>query len=224
MVTEEWEWFCGRNTSYLNTPLDEWVNNTCFINGVSLLPHAGFIALSSLLLFVFGCCSSYRKIKTKYILTFPGHSLRWIVSILTLLLLGASIGEGVLTDETYKAWQQPTQPHLYMHGAGAFLACVFSLIYYHHVELWQAPFMSFLLLGYWATAAGGEALRMSNLVYQNQIDFNVLRFDLTVALLVCFGLLFLIEVYVILARVSSILVFLSRVRACVNQMYVMQTK
>ncbi|XP_071805798.1 ATP-binding cassette sub-family C member 9-like [Asterias amurensis] len=200
MVTEEWEWFCGRNTSYLNTPLDEWVNNTCFINGVSLLPHAGFIALSSLLLFVFGCCSSYRKIKTKYILTFPGHSLRWIVSILTLLLLGASIGEGVLTDETYKAWQQPTQPHLYMHGAGAFLACVFSLIYYHHMELWQAPFMSFLLLGYWATAAGGEALRMSNLVYQNQIDFNVLRFDLTVALLVCFGLLFLIEVYVILAR------------------------
>ncbi|XP_038059425.1 ATP-binding cassette sub-family C member 9-like [Patiria miniata] len=200
MLDPQWEWFCGRNSSDLSRSSGDWLGNTCFVDGLSVLPHAAFLVLSSLLLLVLGCCSGYRKIHTRYLIMHPGHELRWLLGAVTILVFGASIGEGILTDETYRAFGQATQPHLYIYGSTAFLASILALIYYHHMELWQSPAMSLLLLVYWLAAAGGEGIRMASLEYQKQIDFNVVRFDITVLLLVCFGLLFLIEVYGIIVK------------------------
>ncbi|XP_038066901.1 ATP-binding cassette sub-family C member 9-like [Patiria miniata] len=199
-MDSRWEWLCGVNSSYIEEPLD-WYddvrNNTCFVDGLVTIPHATFLLLSSLILLVLGCCTSYRRVHTKYLLVYPGHSLRWLVSVLLLVLIVASIGEGIMTDETYQAWKQPTQPHLYIHSIVAFVAVGISLVYYHHMELWQVPAMSGVLLVYWLFSLSNEVLRMLSLEYQGYIDVHVVVFDLTLIKLAIYLVLVLIEFNVI---------------------------
>ncbi|XP_038076866.1 ATP-binding cassette sub-family C member 9-like [Patiria miniata] len=200
---EEWEWFCGNNNTYLSTDLSsEWVGNTCFINGLALLPHVAFIFFFALALFELGCvCNNRKRGKTKYVLCYPGHTVRWLVSLASLLVLAAAIGEGVLTDETYRAWQQSTQPHYYAPSAAAFIAMVLSLVYYHHMELWQIPSMSILLLIYWVLALIGESLQLADLKHHDIVDVTVLRFDLTVLMVIAYGILLLNELNLIRIKV-----------------------
>ncbi|XP_038067008.1 ATP-binding cassette sub-family C member 9-like [Patiria miniata] len=199
-MDEKWEWFCGVNSSYIEEPLD-WYddvrNNTCFVDGLVTIPHAAFLLLSSLILLVLGCCTSYRRVHTKYLLVYPGHSLRWLVSVLLLVMIIASIGEGIMTDETYQAWKQPTQPHLYIHSIVAFVAVGVSLIYYHHMELWQVPAMSGVLLVYWLFSLFNEVLRILSLEYQHEVDVHIVIFDVTLIKLVGYIVLILIEANVI---------------------------
>ncbi|XP_033648066.1 ATP-binding cassette sub-family C member 9-like [Asterias rubens] len=196
----EWEWFCGINSSYTNESLD-WYhnvrNNTCLVNGVGSISHGIFIILFSLILLVVGCCTKYRQVNTKHLLVYPGHSIRWLISALLSVILLASIGEGVMTDETYQVLNQPTQPHLYVHSVLSFIAVLVSLIYYHHMELWQIPIMSPLLFLYWLSSLGHEIFRVLSLEYQNQDDVNIVLFDLTVIKIVIYFFLMIIELNVI---------------------------
>ncbi|XP_022102345.1 ATP-binding cassette sub-family C member 8-like [Acanthaster planci] len=190
---EEWQWFCGTNNSDLSVDLSaEWIGNTCFINGLAVLPHLAFIIFSALALFLLGFCCKYRDLpKTNYLLCYPGHSVKWLVGILSLAVLAAAIGEGVLTDETYRVWQYSTRPHYYVPSAAAFVAMLMSLVYYHHMEKWQLPVMSVPLLCYWILALVGEVLRLVNLGQHNIIDFTVLRFDVTVLMVIAYFILLL---------------------------------
>ena len=203
----KWEWFCGQNSSFIEGSFDwygDFRNNTCLIDGLVTIPHAAFLLLASLILLVLGCFSSYRRVHTKYLLVYPGHSLRWLVSILLLVIILASIGEGIMTDETYQAWKQPTQPHLYIHGIVAFVAVVISLVYYHHMELWQISAMSEVLLVYWVFSLGAEILRMLSLECQNLITVNTVIFDLTIIKLAIYLVLILLEVNVIRTKVTAL--------------------
>ena len=200
-----WEWFCGINSSYTGDSLDWYAderNNTCLVDGVMTIHHGSFLILHSIVLLVIGCCTGYRRVHTKYLLVYPGHSLRWLVSVLLLVLILASIGEGIMTDETYQALHQPTQPHLYIHSITGFVAVMVSLVFYHHIELWQLPAMSFLLFVYWVCSLGVEIFRLLGLEYQQQIDIHVLLFDLTIVKLVIYAVLVLIEANVIRSKVS----------------------
>ena len=201
MVDPMWEWFCGVNSSDLSSSGD-WLQNSCFVDALSVLPHAAFVVVASLVLLVLGCCTAYGKIHTKYLLMYPGHELRWLLGFLLIILCSASIGEGVLTDQTYQAVGRGSQPHLYVPGAAALVACLLSLVFYHHMELWQAPALSVVLLGYWLAAAGAEALRMTSLDRQGLVDFSLVRVDITVVLLVSFGLLLMVEIFFIIVQVS----------------------
>ena len=203
IMFEEWEWFCGKNNSDLTKDPSAWTSNTCFVNGLTALLHAAFLVVFSMVLLLVVCFSkSLRSIKTKYLLLYPGHTGRWLVSLASLLVLAATTGEGVITDGMYRAWHHPTQPHLYVPGAISFVAMVLSLIYNHHMELWQTPSMAILLGCYWALALAGEGIRLVNLRLQNQIDVHVLRFDLTMVMLIFFGALFLNEVNLMRIKVS----------------------
>ncbi|XP_038076865.1 ATP-binding cassette sub-family C member 9-like [Patiria miniata] len=203
IMYEEWKWFCGANNTDLSTDLSsEWVGNTCFINGLAFLPHVTFIIVFALALFLLGCVCSYRKRgNTKYVLCYPGHTVRWLVSLGSLFVLAAAIGEGFMTDETYRAWQHSTQPHYYAPGAAAFLAMFLSLIYNHQMELWQIPSMSILLMIYWVLALIGESLQLADLKHHNIVDVTVLRFDLTVLKVIAYGILLLNEINLIRIKV-----------------------
>ena len=198
-------WLCGVNSSYVEEWHKDWYgdfrNNTCLVNGLAIFPHAAFLVLSSLVLLVLGCCTSYRKIHTKYLLVYPGHSLRWLVLVLLLVMIIASIGEGIMTDETYQAWKQPTQPHLYIHSIVAFVAVVMSLVYYHHMELWKIPVMSVLLLLYWLSSLFFEVLRVLSLQFQGHINVHDLIFDLTVIKIVIYSIAVIFEINVIMTKV-----------------------
>ena len=205
-MDRKFEWFCGTNSFYTDDSLG-WFsdvrNNTCLVDGLVTIPHAAFLLLSSLILLVLGCFTSYRRVHTKYLLVYPGHSLRWLVSVLLLVIVLASIGEGIMTDQTYQAWRQPTQPHLYIHAIVAFVAVGISLVYYHHMELWQLPAMSVLLLAYWLLSLGAEVLRLLSLEYQRQININIVIFDLTVIKLAIYLVLTLVEANVIRTKVRD---------------------
>ncbi|XP_071803247.1 ATP-binding cassette sub-family C member 9-like [Asterias amurensis] len=200
MSNLEWEWFCGKNNTDLRKDQSEWTSNTCFINGLTALPPVTFTVVSSLALLL-TLCFSESKPKTKYLLLYPGHTTRWVVSLISLLVLAAAVGEGALTDATYRAWQHPTQPHLYVPGATSLVAMILSLIYYHHMELWQTPSMSIPLVCYWGTAVAGEGLRLINFKQLKLIDANLLRFDSGIIMLVILCSLFLIEANLIRIKV-----------------------
>ncbi len=132
---------------------------------------------------------------------YPGHSIRWLISALLLVILLASIGEGVMTDETYKVLDQPTQPHLYVHSVLSFIAVLVSLIYYHHMEVWQIPMMSPLLFLYWLTSLGDDIFRLLSLEYQNLVDVNIVPFDLTIIKIIIYFFLLVVELNVIRTKV-----------------------
>ena len=205
MLYEEWQWFCGVNNSDLSaTPSVAWIGNTCFINGLTALAHLAFTVFLSVALFLLGCLCKYGSLpKTNYLLCYPGHTVQWLVGLASLAVLAAAIGEGVLTDETYRAWQYSTRPHYYAPSAMAFVGVFMSLLYYHNMEKWQLPTMSIPLLCYWALALVGEGLRLANLRHHDILDFKVLRFDVTVILLVAYFILVLKEVNLIRIKVRS---------------------
>ena len=119
-VSEGWQWLCGLNSTDLDISggfnLVNGHDNTCFVNALDFIPHLGFILLSTIVLL--GCCTCLNKVKrSEYLIRFPGHSARWLVSILLLLLLLVSLAEGILTNETYiQSWVFHQDPNLLAKG------------------------------------------------------------------------------------------------------------
>ncbi|XP_022081543.1 ATP-binding cassette sub-family C member 9-like [Acanthaster planci] len=203
-----WEWFCGKNNSYVlgSSPnvIEQGVNNTCFVDAVAIIPHAGFVVLASLILFGVSVCSSYRGYNTRYIIYMPGHTIRWIVSLLLLFVMMAAVGEGLLSDATYLALDLGTQPHLYAGAATAMLGAVVSLIYYHHMELWELPTMDFLLLIYWILGLLVELLRLLNLYQTGLFDVTVMRFDICMLIIISYAVFILCDLNLIRVRVFGL--------------------
>ena len=201
-----WEWYCGKNSSFIEgSPnyIEKGINNTCFINGLALLPHAAFTVLSSIILFAVAVCSSYRGYNTKYILYFPGHTIRWVVSLLFMIVLITSIGEGILSDGTYQALDLGTQPHLYVGAIATLLTTILSIVFYHHMELWELAGMDFLLLFYWVLGVLVEGLRVINLYEAGLAEFTVVRFDISVLSILVYFIFIIIDLNVIRVRVGN---------------------
>ena len=208
-MCDVWGWFCGGNTS-CREQAAEWAGDPCLVAGVTAAVHAAFLAVSVLALIALaatvGRSGSSGAGRARYLLCYPGHTVRWLVCLGALCVLAGAVGEGLLTDQTHRAWQgghgYTSQPHLYLPGALALAAMALSLVCYHHAELWRVPAVSILLLCYWSAAVFGEGLRLVNLRHQRQIDVHVLRFDLTMIMLLVYIFLALTEVNLIRLKVS----------------------
>ncbi|XP_030855893.1 ATP-binding cassette sub-family C member 8-like [Strongylocentrotus purpuratus] len=114
MTSSEWDWFCG-----VNYTLDSGtgLNNSCLINGIIVVPQLGFIFFSSVFLVLLASCSSRQSLKdSKYLLRLPGHTPRWLLTYVLLILTLSFIAEGILTNDTFLANSLPQQPHLYVAG------------------------------------------------------------------------------------------------------------
>ena len=151
------EWYCGPasdaqgNSSTIS-------DKTCTINAIAALPHTVFIIISTVTL-VFGLCSTYRNVTCIYLRKFPAHFLRWLLLVLFILLCACSVAEGILTDLTYRDIS-PTQPQLYLPAILTLLGAIFSLVYYHNCECWQALRLLNLLMLYWIVCAITEILKL----------------------------------------------------------------
>ena len=204
-ANQGWQWLCGLNSTDLDSSggfnLVNGHDNTCFVNALDFIPHLGFILLSTIVLLL-GCCTCLNKVqRSKYLIRFPGHSATWVVSILLLLLLLASLAEGILTNETYIQSWGITQPHLYAPSVCALVSVIVSLVYYHQMEVWQVGGMAFLLLFYYAAAALTEIGRLINLLELDQGSVEITRFDLVVLKLICFVVLLTLELNIIRIKV-----------------------
>ncbi|XP_033647176.1 ATP-binding cassette sub-family C member 8-like [Asterias rubens] len=201
---EKFNWYCGVNSTVtldnFTWDLTHTLYNTCFTDLVYTVPHLLFILLSILVLFISGCCTTLRHKKYDHLIPYPGHYLRWTVYILLMLQGVLALGESLLTVLN-EPQDVPTRPHLYVPAVLALAASLLSLIYYHHVEVWNKPTMLWLLLLFWTTALGSEILRLLNYDEDADVDFTLMRALLNVSAIALYGVLLLLEINAIRCKV-----------------------
>ncbi|XP_070558013.1 ATP-binding cassette sub-family C member 9-like [Ptychodera flava] len=205
---ESLQWFCGANlTDFIDFKwdVDRTLHNSCFVNLVDACVHLFFLVVASVVLVVIGCCTSLRHFKSRTLLVYPGHDLRHVIFIVAFIVLLAWVGEGILTDVTRSG---PTRPHLYIPPSLALLSCILFAIYYHYAEYWRRPTLVWLLILYWVLALGSKILVLINLVHDEATGVDILRFDVTVLLIIVYCFFFAIEVNLIRKKV---------LRCCCNE-------
>lgn len=222
---EIWQWICGWENSTDLTSFkdfnwdsrDQVLNNTCLIDAFVAAQQTTSILILSAILLVLGFCTNHRtRAESKYLIRYPGHCLKWLVTLVLLIVLLASVGEGVLTDNTYRANDFATQPHLYIAPVTAFLGLSLTLVYYHTMEVWNAPRMALPLIAYWVTSMAAEASQLINLLYRQKDGtlrggddsvslVGLMKFDLVLCRLILYGMLLLMDLNVVRKKVSYIL-------------------
>ncbi|XP_054751628.2 ATP-binding cassette sub-family C member 9-like isoform X1 [Lytechinus pictus] len=203
-MSSEWDWFCGVNYT-LNSGTG--LNNSCLINGIIVVPQLGFVVISSLILtFLAVCSTSERQSCSKYLLRLPGHTPRWLLTYVLLVLTLSFLAEGILTNDTYLANSLPHQPHLYVVGVTMFLGAILSIVYYHMMEKWRERHMAWLLVVYWMVSLLSMIVYMIHIVNIGEAEWTRVRFDLAL------GLIFLMTMMVIIETVLCTSMF----GACVD--------
>lgn len=206
-VSESWEWFCGGNysatefyaaNSTINST-DNILGTPCVVNGLDVFPHFIFAVFALLLILFLSCCTKFKTVNPAHLLRFPGHAPRSVCLVVLFILLAGSLGEGILTDATFA---QPTQPHLYLPQCCAIIALFVGLALYQHMEMWSASNLVWAVVIYWICALATQTIRMLSLEYLDKDSIEVARFDFTLALIIVYFLLILLDLNVIRARVS----------------------
>lgn len=200
---EKFNWFCGVNASD-NLDGFQWdpehtVYNACYSNLVDTIPHILFLVFGSLVLFALYCCRKYEN--HSYLLKYPGHDIRWILNYFFFVFLVFQFLEGILTDLLLKEGQA-TEPHLYVPGCLALLAGLLAIIYTHHMEYWDLPHMSWLLEIYWFLILATSCVRLVNLVDDEGVDSEQMRYVLAISAVILYGLYWMLEINVIRAKVG----------------------
>ncbi|XP_071961483.1 ATP-binding cassette sub-family C member 9-like [Antedon mediterranea] len=195
-----WKWFCGKNSADLAFFNDfQWeknytYGNTCFMSASYVIPHALFFVVFTIIM-AYLAYSKNNVFTTRYLIRFPGHVVRWLVSSVLLMVLIASIGEGILTDQTFKG--DPTQPHLYLTGCMSVITLVTSLAAYQCMEVANATYISITCALYWILAITAEAFRIVGLDYMGLASVETLRFNVSLISLVGYSIILLVELNVL---------------------------
>ena len=203
---QKFDWFCRVSSSNFDDfewTLNKTLRNDCFTNLIYTIPHVIFIVIASTVLFIAGCCTNLRQVKHWYLLRYPGHTLFWLTYVPFAFLLLFSVGEGIISDLETNA-HKATEPQLYLPACLAVIAGLVALIYYNQMELWDSPNMIWLLFLYWVAALGGEILRCLTFIYSEEIDLDILRFDLNVVAIILYSVFVLLALHVIRVKVRFI--------------------
>ncbi|XP_038067062.1 ATP-binding cassette sub-family C member 8-like isoform X2 [Patiria miniata] len=204
MGLEKLNWYCGINDSdNLNNftfDVNHTLYNACFVDLIYTLSHLIFILLGVLVLFILGCCTRIRKEQYRYLIQYPGHNLRWVIYFILFTLVLSQIAESILSELEVQSWE-PTRPHLYIPACFVLVASFLSMFFYNKMETWNRHHMSWLLVIYWVLALGIEVIRFLNFYHDPEVDFTLLRADLSLAAMVIYTLLLLLELNVIRVKI-----------------------
>ncbi|MBN3307798.1 ABCC8 protein, partial [Amia calva] len=189
--------FCGNDNNSAAYNVDKGVlNNGCFLDALSVVPHVFLLFITFPILFIgWGSQSSKVHIHHSTWLHFPGHNLRWILTFILLFVLVCEIAEGIVSDGCTESHHL----HLYMPAGLAFVAAVTSIIYYHNIETSNFPKLLLALLVYWILAFVTKTIKFSKYC-EHGIGLTQLRFCITGLLVALYGMLLAVEINVILAR------------------------
>ncbi|XP_041074965.1 ATP-binding cassette sub-family C member 8-like isoform X2 [Polyodon spathula] len=188
--------FCGNDNNSAAYNVDRGVlNNGCFLDALSIVPHVFLLFITFPILFIgWGSHSSKVHIHHSTWLQFPGHNLRWILTFILLFVLVCEIAEGIVSDG-----MESRHLHLYMPAGLAFMAAVTSIIYYHNIETSNFPKLLLALLFYWILAFIIKTVKFAKFC-EHGIWFTQLRFCITGLLVVLYGMLLAVEINVIRVR------------------------
>ncbi|XP_075711711.1 ATP-binding cassette sub-family C member 9 [Rhinoderma darwinii] len=190
--------FCGDNTTTSYNVNNGVLNNICFLDALNLVPHVFLLFITFPILFIgWGSQSSKVQIHHNTWLHFPGHNLRWILTFVLLFVHVCEIAEGIMSDSNMMS--QHLHLHLFMPAIVGFIAATTSIIYYHNIETSNFPKLLLALFLYWVLAFLSKTIKLVK-YYENDIGVHQLRFCITGAMVVLYGLLMAVEINVIWIR------------------------
>ncbi|XP_056410412.1 ATP-binding cassette sub-family C member 9, partial [Hyla sarda] len=188
--------FCGNNTNTSYNVNNGVLNNICFLDALNLVPHVFLLFITFPILFIgWGSQSSKVQIHHNTWLHFPGHNLRWILTFILLFVHVCEIAEGIVSDTKMSS----RHLHLYMPAIVGFIAGTTSIIYYHNIETSNFPKLLLALFLYWVLAFIAKTIKLVKYC-ENGIGVHQLRFCITVAMVVLYGMLMAVEILVIWVR------------------------
>ncbi len=190
--------FCKEISNSTSVTKHGVLANECFVDGLYMQPHIVFTIISIPILIAWNK-SHYGSMKAKSWVHFPGHDIRWILTILLGMVNILEIGEGIISNTLY----QGTHLHLYIPHIIALTGTVASIIFYHNTEMWNSPRFLILLDLYWAFAIGTKTLKLIHLM-DRDVLMEYMRFNLTLVVLIIYACLLLNELYVFARLVSGI--------------------
>ena len=189
--------FCKEFSNSTSVTRHGVLANECFLDGLTLQPHIIFMLISVPILIAWNK-SHYGTINPKTWVHFPGHDVRWILTIILCISNILEIGEGIISNSLY----QGTHLHLFIPHIIALLGTVCSIIYYHNVEMWNSPRFLILLDVYWLFSITTKSLKIVHLI-DRQLTTQYVRFNLTLLVLIIYICLFINELYVFTQLVST---------------------
>eukprot|EP00057_Strongylocentrotus_purpuratus_P024846 XP_011679320.1 PREDICTED: ATP-binding cassette sub-family C member 9-like [Strongylocentrotus purpuratus] len=190
MDSAAWNWFCGSNASTSN--------QECVVDAIISVPPVTFSVLAILTIIITRCCCVRGK-ATPYLLRYPGHSIRWIMSLAFIAVSLAAIGEGILSEESFRKGGDHPHPYLYLNGAFLLLSGIISLSYYHFLEKRRTEHLSWLLLLFWSVSIVTMSYRLHHFLNDDLIGdsgtykLDIFRYDVTIVFLVIYCILFIVE-------------------------------
>ncbi|KAM4676445.1 ATP-binding cassette sub-family C member 9 isoform 3-T5 [Discoglossus pictus] len=185
--------FCGNNTNSPYNVNNGVLNNICFLDALNLVPHVFLLFITFPILFIgWGSQSSKVQIHHNTWLHFPGHNLRWILTFALLFVHVCEIAEGIVSD----THMESRHLHLFMPAIMGFVAATTSIIYYHNIETSNFPKLLLALFLYWVLAFVAKTIKLVKYC-ENDIGLHQLRFCITAAMVILYGLLMAVEINVI---------------------------
>lgn len=171
----------------------------CLVDALSLVSNLLF-----LLIIVPNCLYKWHTLKRchgndnlQWSARYPGHSLRWTVTICVVTVQVFQLVEGVIAVTKATG----VHLHLYLPHVAAVTVCVLTLVFYDFVERHHLTGFLGVLLLYWGTTLGLTVMRVASL-WQTGLHVAHARMALTVLLLLGSLVLFALDVYLITHLVS----------------------
>ncbi|XP_066291928.1 ATP-binding cassette sub-family C member 9-like [Branchiostoma lanceolatum] len=162
----------------------------CLVDGLNLIPHAGYLPLALLALLLWRWEQGKETETQKGWVLFPGHYARWTVTLVLLFITLCEVGEGVLSD----SYSPGNHIHLYLPWIVSLLATLLAGVYYYQVEMSNKPRLLLPLCLYYVMSAGFKAARLAHL-YSRDVSSTRLRLSLTWTSVVLYALHIVIEGY-----------------------------
>jgi len=174
------------------------LQNKCFVDVMNIIPHGVLIVVSVVILIAWRE-SVMGQLKAKTWVHFKCHSIRWVVTMVLVVVYVLDIVEGFVSD-----YIDPDSVnfHVIIPPILGFISTVLSMVLYHNIEMWNSPRFLLLLIPYWGSACGLKLLKAFSL-YKTGIQFIHLRLWICWSLVVVYGVLILIEVYVLMKQVRQ---------------------
>ena len=193
---KRWTWFCNETSDNLED--EEGRLSECLLNIFACFLHLVFLMVACLVVIWIRWCCVFHRVTRKFLIRWPGHIQRCLLTFILLLCAFASLGEGLLTELVRKQGGN-TQLQFYLPSCFLSLATVTSLIFYLLIEKWRTPGWGWLLVVYWLSCIGVNVARMTFLIQTAAIGVTTLW--ITVVLTAVYLALLVLELNLIAVKV-----------------------
>lgn len=145
------------------------------------------------------------RLKAKTWVHFKCHSIRWILTLILILINGLELAEGFVSD-----YIDPDSAnfHVLVPPILSLFSTILSIILYHNIEMWNSPRFLLILIPYWLSACGLKLLKAFSL-YVTGITLEHLRLWITWAVVANYAALIIVELVVLFTQVIILYILFS---------------